>query len=49
MVLTEEVHSDLIRGFKDFYVIGAFASEPETIHSRSPLTSLPSFVASACA
>ena len=39
-VFTELVRSDVMRGFKDFYVIGAFASEPETIHSRPPLTSL---------
>jgi len=39
-VFGELVNSGLLRGFKDFYVIGVFASEPETIHSRPPLTSL---------
>ena len=39
-VFTKLVGSGIMRGFSDFFVIGAFASEPENIHSRPPLTSL---------
>ncbi len=39
-VFTKLIGSGAMRGFSDFFVIGAFASEPETIHSRPPLTSL---------
>lgn len=39
-VFTRLIQSGAMRGFADFYVIGAFASEPETINSRPPLTSL---------
>ena len=39
-VLTHLVAAGLMRGFKDFFVIGAFASEPENIHTRLPIASL---------
>lgn len=39
-VFTKLVGSGVMRGFDDFFVIGVFASEPETIHSRPPLVSL---------
>jgi TRAP-type C4-dicarboxylate transport system substrate-binding protein len=32
--------SGILRGFDDFFVIGSFASEPQTIHARVPVASL---------
>ncbi len=37
---TRLVASGTMRGFEDFYVIGAVASEPESVHSRTPIASL---------
>ena len=34
------VASHLMRGFKNYFVIGAIASDPENIHTRSPVASL---------
>ena len=39
-VFSRLVASDLMRGFKNYFVIGAFASDPENIHTRSPVASL---------
>ncbi len=39
-VFSQLVHAGMIRGFSGFYVIGTFASEPESIHTRPPVTSL---------
>jgi len=39
-VFSQLVETGTIRGFSDFYVIGTFASEPESIHARLPVTSL---------
>jgi TRAP-type C4-dicarboxylate transport system substrate-binding protein len=40
VVYSQLVASGTIRGFRDYFVIGLFASEPESIHLRSPITSL---------
>ncbi len=40
LAFTRLVAAGLMRGFKDFYVIGAFASEPESIHTRPSVASL---------
>jgi TRAP-type C4-dicarboxylate transport system substrate-binding protein len=34
------VAANTLAGYKDFFVIGAFATQPETIHSRKPIRSL---------
>jgi TRAP-type C4-dicarboxylate transport system substrate-binding protein len=34
------IHANALRGYEEFFVIGAFSGEPETIHSRKRLTSL---------
>ena len=39
-VFSRLVANSTIRGFDDFVAIGAFASEPETIHTRSPVSRL---------
>jgi TRAP-type C4-dicarboxylate transport system substrate-binding protein len=39
-VFSRLVASGTIRDFKDYFVIGAFAGEPESIHTRSPVASL---------
>jgi TRAP-type C4-dicarboxylate transport system substrate-binding protein len=39
-VFSQLVEAGTIRGFSDFYVIGTFTSEPESIHTRPPVTSL---------
>ncbi len=39
-VFSQLVETGTIRGFSDFYVIGAFTSEPESIHTRTPVASL---------
>ncbi len=39
-VFSQLVEAGSIRGFNDFYVIGTFASEPESIHARPPVASL---------
>jgi TRAP-type C4-dicarboxylate transport system substrate-binding protein len=40
LVFSRLVASGLMRGFKDFYPIGTFASEPENFHTRPPVASL---------
>ena len=39
-VFSRLVATGLMRGFKNYFVIGAFASDPENIHTRSPVASL---------
>ena len=34
------VAANMLKGYEDFFVIGAFVTEPETIHSRTPIASL---------
>jgi TRAP-type C4-dicarboxylate transport system substrate-binding protein len=37
---TSLIHANALRGYEDFFVIGAFSSGPGNIHSRKRLTSL---------
>jgi TRAP-type C4-dicarboxylate transport system substrate-binding protein len=39
-VFTQLVAAHALRGYEDFFVIGAYATEPETIHSRTPISSI---------
>lgn len=39
-VFSQLLENDLLGGFNDFFVIGAFASEPESIHLRQPISTL---------
>ncbi len=40
LVYTGLIAADGLRGYDDLFVIGAFATEPETIHTRPPAASL---------
>jgi len=40
LVFSWLVAAKLLKGYEDFYVIGAYASEPESIHTRPPIASL---------
>jgi TRAP-type C4-dicarboxylate transport system substrate-binding protein len=40
MVFTALVSAQLLEGYQDFVVIGAFATEPESIHTRRAIASL---------
>src|SRR5665647_1854972 len=40
LAFTSLVATGAMRGFKDYFVIGTFASEPESIHSRPAIASL---------
>jgi TRAP-type C4-dicarboxylate transport system substrate-binding protein len=40
LIYTRLVAADRLAGYQDFFVIGAFATDPETIHSRKPLATL---------
>jgi TRAP-type C4-dicarboxylate transport system substrate-binding protein len=40
LTYTRLVASNALAGYKDFFVIGAYATQPETINSRKPLRSL---------
>jgi TRAP-type C4-dicarboxylate transport system substrate-binding protein len=40
IVNTRMLASGLMRGYEDFFVIGSFASESQTIHTRVPIASL---------
>lgn len=40
LVFSRLVEAKLLKGYEDFYVIGAFADEPESIHTRPPIASL---------
>ena len=40
LVFSKLVAARLMRGFDDFFVLGTFASEPESLHLRPPATSL---------
>jgi TRAP-type C4-dicarboxylate transport system substrate-binding protein len=39
-VVSRLVAEKALRGYRDFFVIGAYAAEPETIHSRLPIPSV---------
>ena len=40
IVFTRLIAANALRGYEDFFVIGAYVTEPETIHSRPPITNL---------
>ena len=40
LVNTRLVASGILQGYDDFFVIGAFATEPQSIHTRAPVVSL---------
>ncbi len=40
LVYTQLIAANALRGYEDFFVIGAFVTEPESIHSRVPITSI---------
>ena len=40
LVYTKLIAANALRGYEDFFVIGAYVTEPETIHSRPPINSL---------
>jgi TRAP-type C4-dicarboxylate transport system substrate-binding protein len=40
LTYTRLVAANALAGYQDFFVIGAFATQPETIHSRKPIRSL---------
>jgi TRAP-type C4-dicarboxylate transport system substrate-binding protein len=40
LVFTRLVQAGALEGYKDFFVVGAFVSDPENIHSRKPIRSL---------
>jgi TRAP-type C4-dicarboxylate transport system substrate-binding protein len=42
LTYTRLIAANALKGYDDFYVIGAFASELESIHTRPPVTSLAS-------
>jgi TRAP-type C4-dicarboxylate transport system substrate-binding protein len=42
LVYTRLIAANALRGYKDFFVIGAFTSAPTLIHSRMPIDSLAS-------
>jgi TRAP-type C4-dicarboxylate transport system substrate-binding protein len=39
-VYTRLIAANALRGYEDFFVIGAFVTEPESIHSRVPINSI---------
>jgi TRAP-type C4-dicarboxylate transport system substrate-binding protein len=39
-VFTHLVASKALKGYDDYFVIGAFVTEPEAVHSKTPITSL---------
>jgi TRAP-type C4-dicarboxylate transport system substrate-binding protein len=40
LVYTRLTAADALRGYEDFFVVGAFTSEPQSIHTRRPVASL---------
>jgi TRAP-type C4-dicarboxylate transport system substrate-binding protein len=40
VVFTRLVAAKALRGYDDYFVIGAYVTEPETIHSKTPIASL---------
>ena len=44
LVFTRLMAVHALEGYKKFFVIGAFATEPETIHSHSPVASLKDLI-----
>ena len=40
LAYTRMIAADTLAGYKDFFVVGAFATEPESIHSRKALAAL---------
>src|SRR6185437_85553 len=41
LTYTGLIAANALRGYDDLFVVGAFATEPETIHTRLPVASLP--------
>jgi TRAP-type C4-dicarboxylate transport system substrate-binding protein len=39
-VFTRLMAAGALKGYEDFFVIGAFVTEPETVHSRTPIATL---------
>ncbi|MGD0023519.1 MAG: TRAP transporter substrate-binding protein DctP [Xanthobacteraceae bacterium] len=44
LVFTRLVAAQALQGYEKFFVIGAFATEPETIHSHAPVASLKDLI-----
>ena len=44
LVFTRLIAANALKGYSDFFVIGAFATAPETIHTRSPVVSLKDLI-----
>jgi TRAP-type C4-dicarboxylate transport system substrate-binding protein len=40
LVYTQLIALDALRGYDDFFVIGAYVSDPETIHGKTPINSI---------
>ena len=40
LVFTRLIQRGAFKGYEDFFVVGAFVSEPENIHSRKPIASI---------
>ena len=40
LVYTRLIALNALKGYEDFFVLGAYVSEPETIHSRLPIASI---------
>jgi TRAP-type C4-dicarboxylate transport system substrate-binding protein len=40
LVFTRLIEANALEGYKDFFVIGAFVSGPENIHSRKPIATI---------
>ena len=40
LVLTRLIASGIMRGYDEFFVVGAFSTEPESIHTRPPIATL---------
>lgn len=44
LVFTRLIAANALKGYSDFFVIGAFATAPTTIHTRSPVVSLKDLI-----
>jgi TRAP-type C4-dicarboxylate transport system substrate-binding protein len=40
LVYTQLIAANALKGYEEFFVIGAFVTEPESIHSRAPIISV---------
>jgi TRAP-type transport system periplasmic protein len=40
LVYTQLIAANALKGYEEFFVIGAFVTEPESIHSRAPINSI---------